>query len=52
MTREEIIKRRLDQLAREYVKTHSPKIAVELYRLARELEKMEEENRQSEKLNW
>jgi hypothetical protein len=42
----------LDQLAREYIKTHDPQIAVELYRLAREIEKMEEENRQSEKLNW
>jgi NAD-dependent DNA ligase len=42
MTREEI-KRRLDQFAREYIETHNPEIAVELYRLARELEKMEEE---------
>jgi hypothetical protein len=41
MSREEI-KRRLDELAREYVETHNPEIAVELYRLARELEKMEE----------
>jgi FKBP-type peptidyl-prolyl cis-trans isomerase (trigger factor) len=41
MTREEI-KRRLDQLAREYIETHNPEIAVELYRLARELETMEE----------
>jgi hypothetical protein len=41
MTREET-KRRLDELAREYVATHNPEIAVELYRLARELEKMEE----------
>jgi hypothetical protein len=41
MTREEIEKR-MDELAREYVETHNPEIAVELYRLARELEKMEE----------
>jgi hypothetical protein len=40
MTREEI-KRRLDELARQYIETHNPEIAVELYRLARELEKME-----------
>jgi hypothetical protein len=52
MTQEELIKRRLDQLAREYIKTHNPQIAEEIYRLGRELEKMEEENRQSEKLNW
>lgn len=52
MTQEQLMKRRLDQLAREYIKTHNSKIAVELYRLARDLEKMEEENRQSEKLNW
>jgi hypothetical protein len=43
MTHEEI-KRRLDELAREYIETHNPKIAVELYRLARELEKMERES--------
>jgi uncharacterized protein YcbK (DUF882 family) len=40
----EEIKRRLDELAREYIETHNPKIAVELYRLARELEKMERES--------
>jgi hypothetical protein len=39
MTREET-KRRLDELAREYVATHDPQIVEELYRLARELEKM------------
>jgi hypothetical protein len=50
MTREQI-KRRLDELVREYVETHNPNIVEELYRLARELEKMEEENRQPEKLN-
>jgi hypothetical protein len=43
MTREEI-KRRLDELAREYIETHNPEIAVELYRLARELEKIEKES--------
>jgi FKBP-type peptidyl-prolyl cis-trans isomerase (trigger factor) len=42
MTREEI-KRRLDELAREYVATHNPEIVEELYRLARELEKMDKE---------
>ena len=42
MTHEEI-KRRVDELAREYIETHNPEIALELYRLARELEKMEEE---------
>jgi hypothetical protein len=40
MTREEL-KRRLDELAREYVETHNPNIVEELYRLARELENME-----------
>jgi hypothetical protein len=40
MTREEI-KKRLDELAREYLVTHDTKIVVELYELARELEKME-----------
>jgi hypothetical protein len=42
MTREET-KRRLDKLAREYVATHNPEIVEELYRLARELEKMDKE---------
>ena len=42
MTREET-KRRLDELAREYVATHDPKIVEELYRLARQLEKMDKE---------
>jgi hypothetical protein len=40
MTREEI-KRRLDELARKYIETHDNEIVPELYRLARELEKME-----------
>jgi hypothetical protein len=39
MTREEI-NRRLDELAREYCATHNPNIVEELYRLARELEKI------------
>jgi hypothetical protein len=43
MTREEI-KRRLDELAREYVATHNAEIVEELYRLARELEKMEKQS--------
>ncbi len=42
MTREEL-KRRLDELAREYVATHNPEIVEELYRLARELEKIDKE---------
>jgi hypothetical protein len=40
----EEIKRWLDQLAREYIETHNPEIAVKLYRLARELEKLERES--------
>jgi len=43
MTREEL-KRRLDELAREYVATHNPEIVEELYRLARELEKMDKDS--------
>jgi hypothetical protein len=42
MTREEI-KRRLDELAREYVATHNSEIVEELYRAARELEKTDNE---------
>jgi hypothetical protein len=42
MTLEET-KRRLDELAREYVATHNAEIVEELYRLARELETMDEE---------
>ena len=45
LTREEI-HRRLDELAREYVATHNPKIVEELYRLARELEKLEKLEKQ------
>jgi len=40
MTRAEIHKR-LDELAREYCATHNPNLVEELYRLARELNKME-----------
>jgi hypothetical protein len=42
MTCEEV-KRRLAALAREYLETHNPETAVELYLLARELEKLEKE---------
>ena len=42
MTREEI-HRRLDELARKYVETHDKEIVPELYRLARELEKIQKE---------
>jgi FKBP-type peptidyl-prolyl cis-trans isomerase (trigger factor) len=45
MTREEI-KRRLDQLAREYVETHNPQIGEELYKLAKQLEEMEKLEKQ------
>jgi len=43
MTREEV-GQRMDELPREYAKTHDPEIPEEIYqlaRLARELEKME-----------
>src|SRR6478672_6021582 len=33
-------KEKMDEVAREYVATHDPEIVEELYRLARELEKM------------
>jgi FKBP-type peptidyl-prolyl cis-trans isomerase (trigger factor) len=39
MTREEI-EQKMDELARKYVETHDKEIIEELYRLARELEKM------------
>jgi hypothetical protein len=42
MTREEL-KKRLDELARDYVETHNPDIPYEIYKLARELEKIENE---------
>ncbi len=41
MTREEI-ERKMDELARKYVETHDKEIIEELYRLGRELEKLEE----------
>jgi hypothetical protein len=40
MTREEILEK-MDELARRYVETHDQKIIEELYKLARELEKIE-----------
>jgi hypothetical protein len=43
MTCEEL-KRRLDALARKYLETHNPETAVELYLLARELEKLEKQS--------
>ena len=45
MTREEIEKR-MEELARKYVETHDKEIIEELYRLARELEKMEKLEKQ------
>jgi hypothetical protein len=43
MTREEI-EQRMDQLARKYLESHDPDIPYELYKLARELEKVEKES--------
>jgi hypothetical protein len=45
MTRDQT-KRRLDELARKYVETHDKEIVPELYRLARELEKVEKLEKQ------
>jgi FKBP-type peptidyl-prolyl cis-trans isomerase (trigger factor) len=45
MTREEI-EQKMDELARKYVETHDKEIIEELYRLARELEKMEKLEKQ------
>jgi FKBP-type peptidyl-prolyl cis-trans isomerase (trigger factor) len=45
ITREEI-ERRMDELAREYVETHKQKIITELYRLCRELKKIEKLEKQ------
>ena len=42
MTPEEI-RQRMDELARKYVETHDKKIIDELYKLARELEKLEKD---------
>jgi hypothetical protein len=44
-TREEI-ERKMDRLAREYAKTHDPKIPQELYRLRSELDKMDKLEKQ------
>jgi len=45
MTREEI-EQKMDELARKYVETHDKEIIEGLYRLARELEKMEKLEKQ------
>jgi FKBP-type peptidyl-prolyl cis-trans isomerase (trigger factor) len=45
LSREEI-KKRIVELARKYVETHDPEIIKELYKLARELEKLEKEKKQ------
>ena len=45
MTREEIEKR-MDELARKYVETHDQKIIDVLYKLVRELEKVEKLEKQ------
>ena len=42
MTREET-ERRMDDLARKYVETHDKEIIEELYKLVRELARMEKE---------
>jgi hypothetical protein len=46
-SREEI-KKRMVELARKYVETHDPEIIKELYKLARELEKLEKEKSNNE----
>jgi hypothetical protein len=43
VTREEILEK-MDELARKYLETHHPNIPYELYKLARELEKVEKES--------
>jgi FKBP-type peptidyl-prolyl cis-trans isomerase (trigger factor) len=45
LSREEIEKRMVE-LARRYVETHDPEIIKELYKLVRELEKMEKSEKQ------
>ena len=45
LSREEI-KKRMVELARKYVETHDPEIINALYKLARELEKMEKLEKQ------
>ena len=41
MTREEI-EQKMDELARKYIETHDKEIIEELYKLVRELEKLEQ----------
>ena len=40
----EEIKQRMDELASEYLETRDPEIPYELYKLARELEKLEKDS--------
>jgi hypothetical protein len=40
----EAIEKQVDELARKYVESHDPEIVEELYRVARQLEKMEKES--------
>jgi hypothetical protein len=40
MTREEI-EQRMDELAREFAKTHDPEIRDKIYRLARQLKELD-----------
>ena len=42
MTHEGMLKK-MDELAREYLETHDPQIPYELYKLARELERLEKD---------
>ena len=46
MTRQEI-EERMDELGRRLAETHDKKIIKELYELARELEKLEKESKES-----
>jgi hypothetical protein len=43
MTREQI-EERMNELARKYLEAHDPEISYELYKLARELEKIQKES--------
>jgi hypothetical protein len=43
MTREQI-EERMNELARKYLEAHDPEIPYELYKLARELEKIQKES--------
>ena len=47
MTREQI-EDRMNELARKYLEAHDPEIPYELYKLARELEKMKKSKKQRE----